>query len=312
MAIYHLVVKTISRSSGKNAVAASAWRARTTLYDEKLGKTHNYSRYDDLVHSEMVVPRDTPEGLKDRQTLWNEVERVEKRKDSQLARVIEIAIPTELNLEQQIELVREFVQTSFVDRGMIADIALIEKDSNPYATIMLTTRVLSRDGFQEKNKEWNKKELLMSWRKEWAAIQNRKLKEAGFDVRVDHRSHVERGIVLEPQIKIGVTAKYLSSRNDFLKSTRGFDRLEEYQRIRKENGDRIIEEPIRALKLLKQKAGVFKRKDLERFAKYHSGDTDQYNQVLNALESCSALQSTGRNNKGEDLFTIQEIEQEMN
>jgi ATP-dependent exoDNAse (exonuclease V) alpha subunit len=312
MAIYHIGVKTIGRSAGKSAVASAAWRSRETLFDERLGKKHKYSHFKDLVDSDILIPGNAPERWKDRATLWNEVERAEKRIDSQLARVIEIAIPLELDREQQIDLVREFAQTSFVQRGMIADIALIAKEANPYATIMLTTRVISAEGFGQKETEWNKKELLFRWRKEWADIQNKKLEEAGCDVRVDHRSYVELGIDLEPQIKIGVAAKYLPVGNDFLKSTRGFDRLEEYQRIRKENGERIIEAPLRALKLLKQKAGVFKRRDLERFAKYYSVNAEQYKHVLNALECCPSLLCAGQNKRGEDLFTIRESEEENN
>jgi ATP-dependent exoDNAse (exonuclease V) alpha subunit len=310
MAIYHFQVRTIGRGKGKSAVASAAWRARESLYDERLGKTHNYSHFKDLAYSKILIPENAPERFKNREILWNEVEKAEKRKDARLAREVEVAFPRELNLVQQIKIIQEFAQSNFVNRGMVADLSIIARDSNPYATIMLTTRVISNDGFVAKNTEWNKKELLFSWRKEWADIQNQMLEEAGFDVRVDHRSHAERGIDLEPQTHIGFRAKYLLMDGDFLKSTRGFDRLEDHQRIRKENGERIIEEPGRALKLLRHRSEAFKRRDIEKFAKYHSADTDQFKLVLNALISSPDLIHSGKSKKGEDLYSIRKIEEE--
>lgn len=308
MAIYHLDVSTIGRSEGKSAVASAAWRSRCTLYDERLGKTHNYSRYEDLLFSEILIHENAPERFKDREILWNEVERSEKRKDSQLARVVEVAIPIELDLNQQINLVKEFAQHSFVDRGMIADIGMIANESNPHATIMLTTRTITENGFGQKNIEWNKKGLLFTWRKEWADIQNKKLEEADCDVRVDHRSHEERGIDLEPQKHVGYSAKYISRDEGFLKKTRGLDRLEEHQRIRRENGERITQEPARALKLFEQRSEVFKRRDIEKFSRYHSADPEQYTQVLQALLGSTDLLLVGKNEKGEELFSIRKLE----
>jgi len=309
MAIYHFRVGRIKRSDGQSAVGSAAWRARETLYDERLGKNHRYAHFKDLADSEILIPENAPEMFKDRATLWNEVERVEKRKDSQLARTVELALPVELNMEQRMTLLREFAQTAFVDLGMIADIALIADDANPHATIMLTMREVTRNGFGFKDKSWNDRSNVYKWRKTWADIQNKKLEEAGFDVRVDHRSYLERGIDLEPQIKIGYAAKYLPGDNDFLKSTRGLDRLEEYQRIRRENGERIIEDPKRALKLLEYRSDVFKRKDIERFAKYNSSDADQYQLVLQALVDCPDLINSGKSKKGDDLYSIRKTEE---
>ncbi len=218
----------------------------------------------------------------------------------------------ELTLKQQIELVREFVQASFVDRGMIADIGIISKESNPHATIMLTMRKFTGEGFGQKERSWSDRTYIFKWREEWANIQNMKLEEAGYDVRVDHRSYVERGIDLEPQVKLGYASKYITRDGDFLKSTRGLDRLEDHQRIRRENGERIIEEPGRALKLLRHRAEVFKRRDIDKFAKYHSADTEQYKQVVQALSNCQDLILTGKSKKGEDLYSIQKVEEENN
>lgn len=303
-------VGRIKRSDGQSVVGSAAWRARENLYDERLGKKHKYAHFKDLADSMILIPEHAPERLKDRETLWNEVEKVENRKDAQLARLIEIALPVELDMKQRIALVQEFAQTSFVNKGMIADIGIIDKDSNPYATILLTMRTVTREGFGVKERSWNDRSNILKWREEWADIQNRKLAEAGLDVRVDHRSHAERGIDLEPQIKVGVTAKYLARDGYFLKSTRGLERLEEYQRIKRENGERVIQSPEKALNYLKErKSGVFSIIDLKKFARYYSADPMQYQQVLHALESSPDLIPMGMGKKGEDLFSIIKAEE---
>jgi len=309
MAVYHLRVGRIKRSDGQSVVGSAAWRARENLYDERLGKKHKYAHFKDLADSMIMIPEHAPERLKDRETLWNEVEKVEKRKDAQLARLIEIALPVELNMRQRIELVREFAQTSFVERGMITDIGVVDKEANPHATILLTMRTVTNEGFGNKNRLWGERSFIYTWRKEWADIQNRKLEEAGLDVRVDHRSHADRGIDLEPQIKVGYGAKYLAKDGAFLKNSRGLERLDEYQRIKRENGERVIQSPEKALSYLKERnSGVFSIKDLQNFARYHSADASQYQEVLQALQGCPDLIPMGTGKKDENLFSIRTTE----
>src|SRR3546814_6928508 len=112
MAIYHFSAKIISRGAGRSAVAAAAYRAAERLRDERLGRAHDFSNKAGVVHSEVMLPEGAPERLADRQTLWIEVEAGEKRKDAQLAREVEFAIPREMTQEQGIALAREFVARS--------------------------------------------------------------------------------------------------------------------------------------------------------------------------------------------------------
>lgn len=298
-----MTVKIIGRGGGKCAIAAAAYRSRDKLYDEQQGIEYDYSKKKDLAHDEILLPENAPERLKDRQTLWNEVERSEKRVDARLSREVEVALPKELNLDQQIELVREYAQTQFVDRGMIADICIHKSDTNPHAHIMLTTREVNQDGFGKKDPAWDKRGELLKWREEWAMVQNRHLIQAGHDVQVDHRSFAERGIDLEPQIKIGIATKYLPEGYLHLKDTHGLERLEEYQRICRENGERIINDPTGALKHVGHYDAVFKREDIMDFAFRHSVDADQFNKVLNALENSPELKKIGNNEIGENLYT---------
>ena len=122
MAIFHFSAKIISRASGRSAVAAAAYRSADRLHDERLDRDHDFSNKSGVVHSEVMLPDDAPERLSDREKLWNEVEVTEKRRDAQLSREVEFAIPREMNQQQGIELARDFVSREFVNRGMIADL----------------------------------------------------------------------------------------------------------------------------------------------------------------------------------------------
>jgi len=157
MANYHLSIKHISRSTGRSAVSAAAYRSREKLYDERQGMIFDYTRKKDLAHAEIMFPNNAPERWKDRELLWNEVEKSEKRIDSRLAREVEVALPKEMNLKEHIELLREYAQTQFVDKGMVADICIHKSDINPHAHIMLTLREITEDGFGKKERSWNDK-----------------------------------------------------------------------------------------------------------------------------------------------------------
>ena len=218
MAIYHLTVKNISRGKGHSAVAAAAYRAgdklRHTAVEaaayrsgEKLhdkGKTHNYTRKSGIAYTEIMLPNHAPRELENRQILWNTVELSEKRVDARTAREVEVSLPREFSLQEQIEVVRAFIQENFVDKGMCADFAIHHKDADkPHAHIMLTTRNLSMSGFGNKNRDWNKVECLQEWRKDWSDVCNKKLQEKGLDDRIDHRTLKAQGIDREPTIPEG-------------------------------------------------------------------------------------------------------------
>ena len=152
MSIYHCSIKMVGRTGGKSAVAASAYRSGEKLYDEETGLIHDFTRKGGVVMSEILLPENAPEEYRDRQILWNSVQAVEKRSDAQMAREVEVALPIEMNREQQIKCVRKYVMENFVNEGMIADWALHDKgDGNPHAHILLTVR-----GFTETG-EWEQK-----------------------------------------------------------------------------------------------------------------------------------------------------------
>ncbi len=308
MASYHLSAKIIARSAGRSAVAAAAYRSRASIYDTRQGLIFDYTQKKDLAHSEILLPENAPPRLLDRSILWNEVEKAERRKDAQLAREIELALPAELTLQQNIELVREFVQGNFVDHGMIADINIHMKKDNPHAHILLTTREVTENGFGKKVRAWNATSKLAHWREEWAKLQNQKLLICGHDIQVDHRSFADRGIELIPQVHLGFSFKFLPSDYLPLKAQES-DRLSEYLNIRRENGRLILADPDRALKYLAHYDVVFREKDIENFVRMHTVDEKQFGRVKAALMASQVLVAVGENEKGEKLYTTATIVQ---
>ena len=147
MAIYHLEAKVVSRGAGRSAVAASAYLSCSRLYNDYDGIQHDYTKKQGLVWQEVFLPEYAPQEWKDREKLWNAVEEVETSKDSRLAREFVVALPIELNRENQIELLQEFIREQFVSDGMCADAAIHDTDGhNPHAHILLTVRPLDERG----------------------------------------------------------------------------------------------------------------------------------------------------------------------
>ncbi|UXT50152.1 MobA/MobL family protein [Agrobacterium tumefaciens] len=221
MAIYHFSGQILGRKSkrnpdgsyrpGSNAVAAAAYRAGERLTDRNTREVHDYSRRGGVAHAEILAPPGSAPWLTDRETLWNTVEAMEIRKDAQLAREFNMALPHELNPDDRLELVRTFLETHFVRRGMVADFALHDpvpehgqSEKNFHAHVLLTLRRATASGLDPvKTRQWNSKELLNLWRAEWAIACNAALERAGQRMRIDHRT-------LEAQRKDALTRRDLA------------------------------------------------------------------------------------------------------
>ena len=211
MAIFHFSAKVVSRGKGQSSVAKAAYNARTKLENERTGEAHDYSRAEGLVFSGIFAPKNAPEWVQDRERLWSEVEAAEKRKDAQLAREVEIALPHELTDEQRRQLITDFTRENFVRKGMIADVAIHAPDRegddrNHHAHILLTMREIGPEGFGPKRREWNSKAQLQEWREKWEKTANRYLERHGHEARIDHRSLEEQGVDREPTTHNGPTA----------------------------------------------------------------------------------------------------------
>jgi hypothetical protein len=241
MAIYRLEAKIIGRKAkddvgrviaGKqvSVVAKAAYRSGQRLRDEKRNIAFDYrARSQEVVYTEIIAPAGAPawlqpeadrrRGRDQREKLWNEIEAVEKRSDSQLAREFTIALPIELEREAQIEAVRNWCREELVTQGFVVDLAVHKsKDGqNPHAHVLCTMRPVNDDGFGKKPDMAGKfngrakvgmgaKSDLVDWRESWASAENKALAAAGLEARVDHRSLADQGIDRTPEPKIGVAA----------------------------------------------------------------------------------------------------------
>ena len=306
MGIYHFSVKVISRATGRSAIAAAAYRSASELMDERLGQRHDYTAKTGVVHSEILLPEGAPPDLLDRSTLWNTVERVEKRKDAQLAREVEFALPRELSQAEGIRLAQDFVREDFVARGMVADLNVHwpvgeDGEAKPHAHVMLTTRAVGPDGFGAKVRDWNRTDLLVDWRERWATLANERLAELGHDLRIDHRSHVAQGIDLEPQNKIGPAGARRAKRGEEA------ERAAEHVAIARRNGERIIAEPEQVLSALTHQQSTFTRADLARMLNRHTVDAAQFAEALAKVEACPALVQVGVDAQGQARLSTREM-----
>jgi Ti-type conjugative transfer relaxase TraA len=307
MAIYHLHVKVIGRKSGQSAVASAAYRSGSRLRDERQDRSHDFSAKRGVVHSEVMLPENAPEAWSDRERLWNDVDAFEVRKDAQLAREVEFAIPREMTQAQGIKLARDFAQAEFVDRGMIADLNVhwdIGEDGmpKPHAHVMLTMRAADEDGFGRKVRDWNRTEMVERWRERWAEIANERLAELDIDARIDHRSLEAQGIALEPQSQIGATAQRIEG-----EGIEAADRAEMHREIARGNGERIIADPSLALDAITRQQSTFTQRDMAKFAHRHSDGIEQFNEVMGAMRSAPDLVELGRDARGEDRFTTRDM-----
>ena len=244
--------------------------------------THDYTRKKGVVHSEIMLPDHAPPNFSDRSTLWNAVEKIEKAKNSQLAREIEVSLPRELSFEENLSLAREYIRKNFVNEGMCADFAIHDKgDGNPHCHIMLTMRPLNLDGsWGDKQKkeyllnsngekiydpkkrqykcrtiqttDWNNRANSEEWRQAWADEVNAFLLQKNLDEQIDHRSYERQGIEQVPTVHMGAAAHQM-----------------ELKGIQTEKGDinRGIHEENKLIKLLKSGIEKFKNSIADLFSR---------------------------------------------
>jgi Ti-type conjugative transfer relaxase TraA len=286
LAIYHLTAKVISRARGQSITAAAAYRSGSLLRDERYGLTHNYTRTRKAAHSEIMSPAGAPAWVHDREKLWNRVEAGERRRDSQLARAVDIGLPVELSHAQSVALMRDFIAQEFVSKGMIADFCIRRNHAdNPYAQILLTLREATPSGFGPKMRHWNRKSNLLEWRAAWAERANQHLARAGHVVRIDHRTLEAQQSELTPGRK-GIERW---SQGEQTLPSHLQERVAERQRIAQENGEMILEDPSVALRALSGQRPTFTHQELVQFLKSRTGDPQQLDTVLAAVMASGEL-----------------------
>jgi Ti-type conjugative transfer relaxase TraA len=305
LAIYHMTAKIVSRANGQSVVAAAAYRASEALRDDRYGITHDYSRKRGVEHSEILAPEEAPAWVYDRQTLWNAVEAGEKRKDSQLAREIEIGLPVELTHDENVELMRDYVKKHFVAKGMVADFSIHEDDpGNPHAHILLTMRQVSEKGFGWKVRSWNAKADLIHWRAAWAERANEHLARAGHAIRIDHRTLEAQGIELEPGQKIGVGRERQA---DEALPRHVAERIAEQERIARENGEAILADPTVALAAITHQRATFTERDLAKFLHTRTSGAEQFQAAMLKVSTSSELVALGRDDFNRARYTTRDM-----
>ena len=249
MAVYHFNMRISSRGNCQSIVATAAYNNGEKLYDKYIGRTYDYSYRSDVLYKEALLPCSVSQEFLNMQRLLDALNDAEKRIDSQMARVIKMALPNEMSLDRQIALVRGFVERNFMSRNMCAAVAihsgLLEQHKkpdiikavnefrdNPHAHIIAPIRQIGKEGFYRTktgSRELNNKLFLLQLRECWAEMQNREYERMGLNVRVSHESLAEQGINRRPSIHLGAAAIALESRG--IESKRG----DKYRSIMEEN-----------------------------------------------------------------------------
>ena len=253
MAIFHMQIKAVSRSSGRTATAAAAYRAGERIRDERTSALYNHSNRNDVLHKEILLPTklDRPdsgmEWARDRSTLWNAVEKAAQQSNSRVAREYQVALPPELPAERRVSLARSFSR-EIADRYNVAvDLAIHaprpEGDQrNFHAHLLTTTREVTPDGMGpltgvdmsgETRSELGlppSREEFRTLRARWAELTNEALKEASIEARIDHRSLEAQGVDREPKPRLPWAAVAAERRGE---------RSEVAERIRERHRQRL-------------------------------------------------------------------------
>ncbi|UXT00617.1 Ti-type conjugative transfer relaxase TraA [Agrobacterium tumefaciens] len=302
MAIYHLSSKPVSRASGRSAVASAAYRCAVRLTNERDGLTHDFTRKQGVEHCEIVLPEGvSADWAKDRSVLWNAAERAERQKNSRVAREFEIALPHELSAEARLEATREFALDLANRYGAVVDFAIHAPHEqgdirNHHAHVMMTTRAVTEDGLGDKTNLERKNSWLLAQgiattdmqlreiRQSWEHIANRQLMREGLDIRIDHRSHSERGLEIEPTEHMGVHATQMQRQGMEVERSR----LDEEQAQR--NAELIREKPEQVLTLITAEKSVFDRHDIARtLHRYINDDAQAYQNAFASVMASPAL-----------------------
>ena len=220
---YHCSVKTMSRSAGRSVVAAAAYRLGERLHETEVDQTHDYRRRGGVLEKLTLAPADAPAWAHDPERLWNMANAAETRKNSTLAREVELALPATVTAEARVGIVRDFSQ-HLVDRyGVAVSVGIHEPSRggdqrNHHAHILFTTRRMEPDGLGAKTRVLDDRKTgpheVVHLRALACDLINDALADAGSDERVDHRSFATRGIEQEPTTHLGPAGKALERREE--------------------------------------------------------------------------------------------------
>jgi Ti-type conjugative transfer relaxase TraA len=314
LAVPHFSVSIVARGSGRSAVLSAAYRHCAKMEFEREARTIDYSSKQGLLHEEFAIPEDAPEWLQGMiadhsvsgasEAFWNKVEAFEKRSDAQLAKDVTIALPIELSADQNIALVRDFVERHITGKGMVVDWVFHDAPGNPHIHLMTTLRPLIEDGFGAKKvavlgpdgnpvrndagkivyELWaGSADDFNAFRDGWFACQNRHLALAGLDISVDGRSFEKQGIELTPTIHLGVGTKAIERKGantGWADEKVALERLELQEGRRAENARRIQRNPEIVLDLITREKSVFEERDVAKILYRYIDDAALFQNLM--------------------------------
>ena len=301
MAIEFIKIAPHTRSKGHSAVAGAAYRAGVMLVDERTGEIHDYTKRQDVVYQNLMLPEGADDQFQDREYLWNDVERAEdkstRRKTAQVAKDVLLALPRELSLDQRIELARNFAYDHFVKHGLAVDVALHDcGDDNPHAHLYVTTRRLKGDRFDPHKARdlnpsfanWNgghgfvKEEEV--WNVRWRDYQNAFFNAHGIDLEVD-ANHL---ITQCHEGAVRGDAHYLKEENA----------------LRREASIELaVSSPEAVLNELGRRYGVFSDRHIDRLLTKNTETPEQKKQAIERLKAHSDFIALGAGEDGRERYT---------
>ncbi len=240
-------------------------------------------------------PRRPRGWARDREFLWNRVEAGESRKDSQLARLIEIGLPRELGLDENVALLRDYIETEFVSQGMIADFSVRMAGSNPHSHILLTLRRVTSAGFGPKERRWNGKTTLLQWRAAWAERANEHLARAGHRIRIDHRTLEAQQIELAPGRRAGLGK---GRQSDETLPGHLNERICERKRVGGGRRQSDLEDPAALLRAFTHQQPIFTEKELIDFLRFRTRDTEQLDAAFSSGDTFARNSGPGVRPRG--------------
>ena len=252
MSTYHFSVRMITRGREGSVASALSYIRGERVYDKYLGEWHDNSSRTDVLHKEIYLPPCVPLDYQNPQRLVDALNDSERRIDSQMARSIIMALPKEMDINQQIELVREFIDRYFTANNMCAAFAIHSghkseskvhttdvRMSNPHAHVIAPIRQIGERGFYRTklgSRQFNSKKFLYSMREGWADIQNRAYERMGLPFRVSHDSLYVQGIDRKPTVHLSATdilreqKGVHTERGNINRQILAEERVKEYQR----------------------------------------------------------------------------------
>lgn len=299
MDIRFVRVKYLSRNKGLQSTAAAAYRSCSKIYDERTGVIFDYTRKKSpLLYSEILLPENTHPKFTNREVLWNAVEKIEVRRNSQVAKEVVLALPKEevITDADKIELTRQFAISNFVTKGVAVDINIHNEDGNPHAHLLITTRRIEGDHFaSHKARDLDPKilkgrvQIDKVWGDEWRHFQNQYFLAKRLDLTVDPNG-------IYSQIHLGKHITHAEDKNNF-------DLWNINQKIQQEAKQIALRDPEAVLNQLTLHHSVFTEKNIACLLHKHINEPNEFQTAFHKIKASPQLVALGQDENSREQYT---------